>query len=251
MDDDPDPDQTLWGLYSVLQIPSIQSLKLDLYYLGLDRDEAEFDQGIADETRHTVGTRIWGQAFGWDYNFELVYQFGTFGAGNIHAWTVASDSGYTITWGSGQKLRFGLRADITSGDKDPNDPDLQTFNPLLPKGAYFGLISSAGPSNHRDLHLSIRFWPTQKVSIEFDWLFYWRHSLDDGLYAVPVSILRTGQNSRARFVGHQPGLEIVWQIDRHVSITGNYAYFFAGPFLKETPPGEDIRYLAAWVTYKF
>lgn len=45
--------------------------------------------------------------------------------------------------------------------------------------------------------------------------------------------------------------EIVQQIDRHVSITGNYAYFFAGPFLKETPPGEDIRYLAAWVTYKF
>lgn len=46
-------------------------------------------------------------------------------------------------------------------------------------------------------------------------------------------------------------LEIVQQIDRHVSITGNYAYFFTGPFLKETSSGEDIRYLAAWVTYKF
>ena len=31
---------------------------------------------------------------GWDFDYEGSWQFGTFGSGNIRAWTVASDTGY-------------------------------------------------------------------------------------------------------------------------------------------------------------
>lgn len=65
---------------------------VDLYYLGYDRKAGRFDHGVGHELRHSIGTRLWGNPGAWDYNFELVYQFGDFANGNIRAWTVASDN---------------------------------------------------------------------------------------------------------------------------------------------------------------
>jgi hypothetical protein len=31
----------------------------------------------------------------------------------------------------------------------------------------------------------------------------------------------------------------------------SYVHSFAGPFLKETPPGKDIDYFTTWIDYKF
>src|SRR5229473_2237813 len=69
-DDDPDPNQNFWGLYAVTPFPWLPGGNIDLYYLGLDRKNASFDQGTAHELRHSLGTRIWGRKAGWDYNFE-------------------------------------------------------------------------------------------------------------------------------------------------------------------------------------
>jgi hypothetical protein len=40
-----------------------------------------------------------------------------------------------------------LTADVISGDADQNDEKLGTFNPLFPKGKYFGALSPIGPRN--------------------------------------------------------------------------------------------------------
>lgn len=250
-DDGPVPGQTFWGVYAVRPLAVLPKKgHIDLYYLGLDRKRARFNQGVGREKRHTIGTRLWNRAPTWDYNFELVYQFGTFGSGDICAWTVASDTGYTF-----QPTRFqpriGLKANVTSGDKDPTDQDLETFHPLFPRGAYFGQLVSVGPLNHIDLHPTLDLEFPRGVSLTADWVFYWRQSTRDGVYGIPGNLLRTGQLSRARDIGHQPGIEVRWQIDRHTTFTVNYARFYAGRFLRETPPGHHITYFAAWVTYRF
>jgi Alginate export len=69
---------------------------IDLYYLGIDRKEARFDQGAARETRHSVGMRLWGKMKAWDYNSEMIVQLGNFGHGKVRAWAAASDVGYTL-----------------------------------------------------------------------------------------------------------------------------------------------------------
>src|SRR6266496_2779271 len=130
-DDGPEPGEKFWGIYGVTPLPFLRGANVDLYYLGLERKDTEFDQGTARELRHTLGTRLWGKTQQIDYNFEFVYQFGSFGKADISAWTVASDTGYTfesMLW----KPRIGFKADITSGDRNPNDRDLETFNPLFP-----------------------------------------------------------------------------------------------------------------------
>jgi RNA polymerase sigma factor (TIGR02999 family) len=169
-------------------LPGVRGANVDLYYLGLEREEAEFDQGTARELRHTIGTRLWGKAHHIDYNFEFVYQFGTFGNGNISAWTAASDTGYTfesMPW----KPRIGFKADITSGDRNPSDQDLETFNPLFPRGAYFSETGLIGPANHIDLHPSLDLNPSDQLKVTLDWAFFWRESASDAIYGNAVNVL--------------------------------------------------------------
>ena len=243
---------TVWGLYGVRQkFPVNFSLNTDLYYLGLYNRDAVYDQGGAEETRHTVGTRIWGKGKNLDYNFEFLYQFGEFGRGNIRAYALASDTGYTIPLSGPAKVRFSLRADVYSGDDDPADADLNSFNPFFPKGKHISQLAASGLINQRDLHPRITLTLDEHWSVTASTLFIWRDSLNDGVYSIGNGLLRTGQSSRARYVGAQPELEAKYTFNRHLDLKGIFIYFRAGKFLKQTSPGRDISYLGSMLTFRF
>ncbi len=249
-DDGPDNSKALWGVYSVMPFPVLAGGNIDLYYIGLYRGRAAFDQGAARETRHSVGTRLWRTAKPIDYNFEFIYQWGSHGNGTIRAWTAASDTGYTF--GSlPLRPRLSLKANIASGDEDPNNPDLQTFNPLFPKGAYFSEANLVGPANFMDLNPTVEFHLSRQLSFTADWDFFWRESVHDGIYNSAVSLLRSGKNSDARYIGSQAQGQLEWSFDRHLTVTGIYAHFFTGEFIKETGPGRDVDYITTWLSYKF
>src|ERR1700747_382423 len=242
-----------WGVYSVR--PLTKTITLDAYYLGLDRKTAAFNRGVGHEVRQTVGARlsrpIAQTKSGWDFDDEALWQFGTFGSANISAWTVASEIGYRFT-NIPLKPRFSAKADISSGD-DPRTNTLGTFNPLFPKGNYFGVLATAGPGpiNFIDVHPRVEAALPHDVSVSFDWIVQWRENVNDGVYAVPGFLIRAADGSRARFVGHRPGGEIRWQANRHLWFQADYGIFYAGRFLKETQPGRNLNYLALWAGYKF
>ncbi len=249
-DDGPEPRRTFWGIYASRALSERWSASVDTYYLGLVRTEASYDQGTARENRHTVGARLWGGASGWDYDVDVLYQWGTFGDGAIRAWALAPIFGYTARGVPGTP-RFAMSLDVHSGDRDPRAADLSTYNPLFPKGAYYGLIAAVGPSNHWEIHPIVELHLGRQVYVRASWLFFWRQSASDGIYDVPGNLLRSGQAFTARFVGHSPGVEVVRQINRHLSVTGQYARFAAGRFLEETPPSETTAFMSLWATYKF
>jgi Alginate export len=249
-DDAPDHAQTFWGMYAARPFALLPNGKVDLYYLGTDRKRARFDQGTAREIRHSIGARLWGEKQAWDYNCELVYQLGKFGRGNILAWTVGSDIGYTFR--SAQfRPRLGLKADIASGDRNRSDRNLQTFNALFPRGQYFGDAGLIGLANLMDVHPSADIHITDRMAVKGDWAFFWRESKRDGIYGNGIDLLRSGQTSRARYIGSQPSLLLEWKANRHVTFETSWTYFFAGQFLKETMPGRNLDYITARVTYKF
>ena len=249
-DDDPDPHQRFWGLYAVTPVSWLHGGYVDLYYLGLDRRDAHFDQSIADEQRHSVGTRIWGRKQGWDYNLEFVYQFGSFGRGDIQAWTAASDVSFTFE-NSVLEPRLGFKANVTSGDDDPNNADLQTFNPLFPRGAYFGEPALIGPANHMDVHPQLDLALRRNLTLTLAWDAFWREDTHDGIYGPAVNLIQSGRTSNASYVGNQGEMTLEWRVDRHLVLTVDCAHFFAGDFLKQTTPGKDVDYLSMWVTYRF
>ena len=254
-DNAPDHQTAFWGIYATK--PLSNKVSLDAYYLGLDRKRATFQRGTAQELRHTFGARlsrpIATERPDWDFDYEALWQFGTFGAANIRAWTVASETGYRLPTVV-LKPRFSAKADISSGDHPKSDPNtLGTFNALFPKGNYFGVLATTGPGpiNFIDFHPRIEGTLPHGVTASFDWIIQWRQSLEDGVYAVPGFLIRPAGDSRARFVGHRPGLEVRWQMNSHVWLQADYGVFYAGRFLRETQPGRNLNYWALWAGYKF
>ena len=250
-DDWGDDHTVFWGVYANHPLAFLKGSSIDLYYLGLDHPDATFSQGTADEQRHSLGARLFGKADAWDYNFESVFQCGTFGNDDIIAWTLASDTGYTFN-DVMYMPRVGLRADVISGDTNPNDGTLGTFNPLFPRGAYFGESSLIGPANLIDLHPSLDLHVTKNVKVSADWDVFWRYSTDDGIYDNGGNVLRSGTaDGNARFIGHQTSVQLEWEIDRHTTFDITYSHFFAGDFIKKSGPGADVDFVGAWLVYRF
>jgi Alginate export len=252
-DNVPDHQTAFWGIYSTR--PLRAGVSVDLYYLGIARKQATYNRGTANELRHSLGARLWRpipkKERGWDFDYEAVWQFGSFGSANIRAWTFASETGYSLP-GLPLKPRFSLRADISSGD-DPRTNTLGTFFALFPIGNYFGVLADVGPGpmNFIDAHPRIQAVFPHDVFVMTDLVLYWRESSLDGVYNVPGFLIRGADNSRARFVGYRPGVEVRWDINRHAYLQADYGIFYAGRFIRETMPGQNLNYLSFWAGYKF
>jgi hypothetical protein len=255
--DGPDWSQTFWGVGATRSRPRIGGGH-QFAYIGLDRKMGRFDQGSGREKRHTVIVRTYGVSSAgagkFDYNFDTIFQWGRFwssgGQIRILAWALASDLGFTIDR-IPLKPRVGLRADATSGDRDPNDQGLQTFNPLFPGTAYSDTIGLIGAANSLAFNPNLRFVVSERWTVSGGMAFFWRQSTRDGIYGINVAPLRPAGLSRARAVGTLPSVRLDWRISRHLTYTAIYSHFFTGRFLKETPPGEDVDYISTWLTFRF
>jgi len=87
--------------------------------------------------------RAVNDGLGLDFHYEGLWQFGTFGSGNIRAWTAASETVYRFP-SVRLKPRFSVQADISNGDS-PTSKTLGTFKPLFSKGNYVGVLATTGP----------------------------------------------------------------------------------------------------------
>jgi hypothetical protein len=242
-------DLWFWGSYATVPLPPLPGIKLDFYYLGVHNPRANYSQGSGREERHTLGTRFFGKLGRWDFNHEAMYQFGRFGSGDINAWSVATDHGYSLE-DFPAKPRLGLKAAVASGDRGTNSVNLQSFNPLFPRGNYFSEASLLGPQNFVDLHPSVRLKPSTQWLIDVGADLYWRQSLDDGIYTPGGSVIYPGNPSFARFVGIDLSLLLAWEATRHLTVSAAYTHFFAGQFIRQNL-GTDVNFAAVRATYKF
>ena len=176
---------------------------------------ATYDRGTARKcaTPSVRGSRVPSRQneSGWDFDYEALWQFGTFGSGNIRAWTVASETGYRFP-NVPLKPRFSVKADISSGD-DPRIRNAGNIQSAIPEGQLFrsvGHYRSRSNQFHRRASAGQSDISTH-VTASFDWIFQWRESLPDGVYAVPGFLIVPAGGSRARFVGNRPGMEVRWQ----------------------------------------
>lgn len=249
-DDSPDHRRLVWGVGAVRPDPKQRGGSLSLYYIGLDRKVARFDNASGRELRHTVGGRFFGVSRSLDYNNEVMFQWGSVGSSQVRAWAAATDTGYTMAkWPL--TPRFGARSDFASGGSSADGKTLNTFNPLFPGTAYSGKIGLLGPSNILDVNPSIRFKPIKAMTVAWEWGFFWRESLDDGIYGTLVQLLKTGHRSRARFIANQPDVQISWILNRHLTATGIFTRFQSGQFIEETPPSSPIGFATIYLTYRF
>ncbi|OOQ58401.1 alginate export family protein [Mucilaginibacter pedocola] len=239
----------LWGAYSTYA--AAKMINADLYYLGINRPQAVFDEGAAKELRHTLGTRLWASTNSWLYNFEIGYQFGTFGRGKIRAWGGSSELGYRINNLYGTPV-MKLRADLISGDDTKGDGKLGTFNAMYPNGGYFGMNPQAGPANLWSLHPNIIWYPLKHVKLSMETVFYWRRSLQDGIYRPDGSLNLSSSGSSERYIGTSYISTVAWTINRFLNLNVGVQYFETGKFINDVIPNHDDGFfLSSVLAFKF
>ncbi len=218
----------------------------DAYLLDYRNETAQFEQGIGKEHRQTYGLRAFGELDRWSWNWELMLQRGRFADARIRAWSLGTETSYRI-----EPFTLRLRADIISGDHDPSDRTLQTFNPLFPKGKYFGELTPLGPSNIMDLHPGIDVDLGHNVTLGITSINYWRESLGDGIYGIAGNLLRSGRGSYARHIGDQQELTLNWHPDPFFNILASYSVFEAGEFIKQSGPANTIHMIGFEALWRF
>lgn len=249
-DDRTSDQKALWGLYATQWLAPHRRTGLDLYWLGFRDRNAVFDQGSGRQTVHTFGARWFGAAGGWRWNVEGGVQRGTF------------DGARTAAWGAGAEIRrrFATAAlspevvmmiDVISGDKDPDDPDLNTFNALFPRGRYFVAQSPIGPRNLVHLQPSVTLRPHANLDVTVMGAAYWRQSTRDGIYSIPGILVRSGRSSDARYIGTQIELSATWRATPELDLSASVGALGAGPFIRETGPSETILLASVMASFKY
>ncbi|HMP89465.1 MAG TPA: alginate export family protein [Kiritimatiellia bacterium] len=244
---EPDSDQAFFGIYAVHDVPECK-LKYDIYILRLDRN----DLPTGDEERYTAGLRLLGKCLltGIEYDVEGGWQFGDSGDNDIRAWFFAGELGYTFAETT-TKPRIHAGYDYASGDDNPADDKVKTFHQLFPLGhAYLGYIDILGRQNIEAFSQGVSLWPIEnKVQVRFDHHIFRRAEKADAVYNVGGGILRAGDAGSSSDVGSEIDVTITYRINRHQLASAGYSRFFAGDFIKESGPSEDVDF--AYVSMQF
>lgn len=247
------------GAWDTLQLPQLfgpaAKSGLDVYFLALDQTVGP---GVSVDTdTYTLGTRLFSKPKPWDFDVELDYQFGQSGSGDIAAWSVATEGGYTFDALPCSPRPF-LGFDIASGDRDAASADKQTFNQLFPNGhVFFGYMDFIGRQNIVDVHpgldlLLVDGRPyARRVTLRGEYHTFWRQSAQDAVYTASGAVLRASSGSDQLYIGSEVDFLVTWQVDRHTLFYAGYSHFFTGTFLQETGPSQDADFLYAAVTYTF
>ena len=103
------------------------------------------------------------------------------------------------------------------------DGRLGTFNPLFPRAKYFGELTPVGPLNLMNLHPSVDLTLSDEFSLSASAIAYWRMSLEDGVYDLSGNRLRSGAESRSRYIGTQGELVLSYAAGRTVEGLGRFS----------------------------
>jgi hypothetical protein len=239
----------LWGGYLVKNNAPLVG-NIDLYYIGIRRDQATWSDVQGIEQRHSIGSRIWRAGKRFSYDIEGLYQFGTLDVSTISAWTLSFNNSYVLG-NRKSSPTVGLKTELISGDAETDDQRVQSFNPLFPRGAYFGYAALIGPSNLFDIHPSLSIPVSNVINFSTDYDILWRYSTQDGIYSPGAKVIYGPGDSGKAFIGHQVSGNIDYTPNKHIFIRAEVTWFKTGTYLKSVSSGKNILFIGFTSTLRF
>ncbi|WPR70317.1 alginate export family protein [Flavobacterium sp. NG2] len=252
--DDSSFNEVVIGLHTTEKIIT-NYLIMDSYTLYYNTDNRSYNYMKGHERRETSGIRLYSSNNTLNYEIEANYQKGKFNDLKIEAYSLNADINYNIN--TKHNLILGVGANYTSGDKNPSDNKLNTYNSIFSKPP-FGLVAPIGLSNIVNINPYIKINPTEKSNIYAG--IYWlrRQSNKDGTYSPgaggaietrPTPALL--YSSVSKDIGTLFLIESNYFINKNISLGLDTSYLTAGNYPKETGTGQDILYISFKSTFKF
>jgi hypothetical protein len=247
-----EPLQLVWGVHGVRVFDSRLAGGASAFYVGYRADDATYRMVTADEQRHVIGGHVWspaGRPF--DYEIEGTLQLGSHGDDDILAWLFAANLGrrFAIEPAS---VRAGALLEVGSGDSDPADGTLETFNAFYPANRYFGKTGLIGAyANAYHLRASLDASLPRSVTAGVSANFYWRQSTGDDVYNPGRFPLIASEMTSGRFIGSQLSADVSWIYSRHLDFNAVYAHFQGGAVVRNAGLATTVDYLALQARTRF
>jgi hypothetical protein len=223
------------------------SSELSAYYSRFTQDGAKFPSVSGNEDRDIVDVRLGGAANGFDWDLEAMGQFGQIGADDIRAWAIGSLGGYTFAstmW----TPRAGLQLDAASGDGNPHDHELGTFNPLFPNGYYVTLAGYTGYTNFIHVKPSVTLHPEETLKLMFAAAGQWRETTSDAVYTQPDVPVAGTAGHPGQYTGTYGQIRAEWAMTSQSSFALEAVHFAVGDAIRRAG-GHDGDYLGVELKY--
>jgi len=209
------------------------------------------DTGGADISFGTATVHAEGTSGGFDYSVDLVAQtLGEVGPADVEAYASAVTLGYTFEgdWAP----RLGVEWTWASGDDDPTDGEIETFNPLYPFGhSYQGYLDLFAWRNGHDVALHLSAKPASDWWAEIAVHSFWLDQTEDAWYGASGAPIRLVPTADDHHVGWEIDISVKHWIAENVWIWFGYSHFFAGDYVSETGPSPDTNWFWMQVTLDF
>lgn len=217
------------------------SSSIAFYYSRFNQDNARFPAASGNEFRDIVDARFSGSAGGFDWDLEAMNQTGHIGSQSVEAWAFGTIGGYTFA-DLAMTPRLGLQFDGASGDDNPHDHQLGTFNPLFPNGYYVALAGYTGFVNFIHLKPSVTIHPTAALKVMFAAAAQWRETTADAVYTQPDVPVPGTAGHPGRYTGTYGQIRVDYAMTPYSSVALEVVHFAVGDAIRRAG-GHDSNYV--------
>jgi hypothetical protein len=214
---------------------------LSTLYSHFIQDNVHFLSASGNESRDIFDMHAAGIERKFDWDMEAMGQTGSIGVQQIRAWAFGSLAGYTLgslPW----TPRLGLQFDGASGDRNPNDHVLNTFNPLFPNGYYVTLSGYTGYVNFIHLKPSVTLNPTRSLKLLLAIAGQWRESTQDAVYTQPDIPVAGTAGRPGSYTGIYGQVRLDWSVTPQAAFAIEAVHFAIGDAVRQAG-GHDSDYL--------
>lgn len=189
----------------------------------------------------TAGMRIKGD---WDvvgYSAEACYQWGDQAGDAVRAWAGAAKAWGNLGISDDVKLRIHAEYAYASGDENPTDGTIRTFDPLFSfLHFYHGHQDLFAWSNVHDVNTGIQLTLWKDLSLHADQHFFWLDQRKDAWYAGNKTTIRRDLTGHARsYVGAELDVYAKLKVWKIVNFWVGYSHFWTGAYVRDTGKNRD------------
>ncbi len=236
LDDEATRDQMFSGVY--FSTTALGKQTTDVYLFHLDEDYS-----VGETSFVTLGTRMKstpGAFNGWEYDTEMAYQTGDAKGKDLEAFAGHWSVGYTFaaySW----KPRLGIEYNYATGDSNPTDGDVETFQNLFPTNhKFYGYMDVFAWQNIHNAAVSLSATPSKKLKAQLDYHMFWIADSSDGWYrANGTSLVRPINSMADSYAGSEVDLTFIYKYSKNLTLQAGYSHFFAGDYLNATGASDD------------
>jgi hypothetical protein len=214
---------------------------VNVFFLARDRNRAEYQQGVAADDRRTIGMRVSGATPSWDYALQASHQYGSFGSADISADGGAGDVGWHLAIVG--HPRIAVSFGYASGDSNPRDSRLGTYDVLYPNLGYFTDAPGYYPGNTADVQPNVAFDVSPPLRLRAGSDIIYRLSKHDAVYGTPGVPRIPGTGTGPSYVTTLSYLRADWTLRPGATATLSYVHGDAGSLIRSAG-GHPFNYLA-------